>query len=284
MIDIIIPCYNAHKTLGITLNSIINQSIKDIINVILVDDCSNENYNYFVETYKKYISIKEVKTKENVGAGLAREEGINKSNSKYIMFCDSDDIFTNYDSAEALYNEIEKGLDYVNSGEYDEKRESFFILNGNVHAKIFRRKYLEENNIHFNSTRYHEDNYFNNLVVLSGAKKYDLYKTTYYYTYNKNSITNDDKDFERLEIYFQNMRDLINIVKDKNYSKVRLARFKREKYRFLRRIYKKFNNEQKDIFKKWIEEYDEDFLEFIDISDKQFVNKLIDYLNNIIKD
>ena len=77
MIDIIIPCYNAHKTLGITLNSIINQSIKDIINVILVDDCSNENYNYFVETYKKYISIKEVKTKENVGAGLAREEGIN---------------------------------------------------------------------------------------------------------------------------------------------------------------------------------------------------------------
>ena len=284
MIDIIIPCYNAHKTLGITLNSIINQSIKDIINVILVDDCSNENYNYFVETYKKYISIKEVKTKENVGAGLAREEGINKSNSKYIIFCDSDDIFTNYDSVEALYNEIEKRLDYVNSLEYDEKRESFFILNGNVHAKIFRRKYLEENNIHFNSTRYHEDNYFNNLVVLSGAKKYDLYKTTYYYTYNKNSITNDDKDFERLEIYFQNMRDLINIVKDKNYSKVRLARFKREKYRFLRRIYKKFNNEQKDIFKKWIEEYDEDFLEFIDISDKQFVNKLIDYLNNIIKD
>ena len=284
MIDIIIPCYNAHKTLGITLNSIINQSIKNIINVILVDDCSNENYNYFVETYKKYISIKEVKTKENVGAGLAREEGINKSNSKYIIFCDSDDIFTNYDSVEALYNEIEKRLDYVNSLEYDEKRESFFILNGNVHAKIFRRKYLEENNIHFNSTRYHEDNYFNNLVVLSGAKKYDLYKTTYYYTYNKNSITNDDKDFERLEIYFQNMRNLINIFKDKNYSKVRLARFKREKYRFLRRIYKKFNKKQKDIFKKWIEEYDEDFLEFIDISDKQFVNKLIDYLNNIIKD
>ena len=61
MIDIIIPCYNAHKTLGITLNSIINQSIKDIINVILVDDCSNENYNYFVETYKMYLAVTIIK-------------------------------------------------------------------------------------------------------------------------------------------------------------------------------------------------------------------------------
>ena len=61
------------------------------------------------------------------------------------------------------------------------------LLNGNVHGKIYRRKYLEDNNIHFNESRFHEDNYFNNLVTLSGAKMFDLDVCTYYYTYNNNS-------------------------------------------------------------------------------------------------
>lgn len=282
MIDIIIPCYNSHNTLKNTLNSIINQSIKDKIKVYLVDDCSDNNYNLFVEQYSKYIDIKEIRTKENGGAGLAREFGIQNSNSKYIMFVDSDDLLFSYRAAESLYNEIEKGFDYVNSIEYDEKRRKNLILNGNVHGKIFRREYLEKNDIHFNSTRYHEDNYFTNFVVLSGAKKSLIRECTYFYTYNKDSITNESEEFDRLEIYFQNMRDLINTITQKEYSKVRFARYKREKYRYLRRIYKTFSDEEKAIFRKWIEEYDKDFMQFIDLPERAFVCSLIDYLNSII--
>ena len=282
MIDIIIPCYNSHNTLKNTLNSIINQSIKDKIKVYLVDDCSDKNYNLFVEQYSKYIDIKEIRTKENGGAGLAREFGIQNSNSKYIMFVDSDDLLFSYRAAEFLYNEIEKGFDYVNSIEYDEKRRKNLILNGNVHGKIFRREYIEKNDIHFNSTRYHEDNYFTNFVVLSGAKKSLIRECTYFYTFNKDSITNESEEFDRLEIYFQNMRDLINIITQKEYSKVRFARYKREKYRYLRRIYKTFSDEEKAIFRKWIEEYDKDFMQFIDLPERAFVCSLIDYLNSII--
>lgn len=282
MIDIIIPCYNSHNTLKNTLNSIINQSIKDKIKVYLVDDCSDKNYNLFVEQYSKYIDIKEIRTKENGGAGLAREFGIQNSNSKYIMFVDSDDLLFSYQAVESLYNEIEKGFDYVNSIEYDEKRRKNLILNGNVHGKIFRREYLEKNDIHFNSTRYHEDNYFTNFVVLSGAKKSLIRECTYFYTFNKDSITNESEEFDRLEIYFQNMRDLINIITQKEYSKVRFARYKREKYRYLRRIYKTFSDEEKAIFRKWIEEYDKDFMQFIDLPERAFVCSLIDYLNSII--
>ena len=282
MIDIIIPCYNSHNTLKNTLNSIINQSIKDKLKVYLVDDCSDKNYNSFVEQYSKYIDIKEIRTKENGGAGLAREFGIQNSNSKYIMFVDSDDLLFSYRAAEFLYNEIEKGFDYVNSIEYDEKRRKNLILNGNVHGKIFRREYIEKNDIHFNSTRYHEDNYFTNFVVLSGAKKSLIRECTYFYTFNKDSITNESEEFDRLEIYFQNMRDLINIITQKEYSKVRFARYKREKYRYLRRIYKTFSDEEKAIFRKWIEEYDKDFMQFIDLPERAFVCSLIDYLNSII--
>ena len=282
MIDIIIPCYNSHSTLKNTLNSIINQSIKDKLKVYLVDDCSDKNYNLFVEQYSKYIDIKEIRTKENGGAGLAREFGIQNSNSEYIMFIDSDDLLFSYQAVESLYNEIEKGFDYVNSIEYDEKRGKNLILNGNVHGKIFRREYLEKNDIHFNSTRYHEDNYFTNFVVLSGAKKSLIRECTYFYTFNKDSITNESEEFERLEIYFQNMRDLINIITQKDYSKVRFARYKREKYRYLRRIYKTFSDEEKAIFRNWIEEYDKDFMQFIDLPERAFVCSLIDYLNKII--
>ena len=206
MIDIIIPCYNSHNTLKNTLNSIINQSIKDKLKVYLVDDCSDKNYNSFVEQYSKFIDIKEIRTKENGGAGLAREFGIQNSNSKYIMFVDSDDLLFSYQAVESLYNEIEKGFDYVNSIEYDEKRGKNLILNGNVHSKIYRREYLEKNDIHFNSTRYHEDNYFTNFVVLSGAKKSLIRECTYFYTFNKDSITNESEEFDRLEIYFQNIK------------------------------------------------------------------------------
>ncbi len=285
MIDIIIPCFNAHNSLPMTLNSIIIQSIKSKVKVLLVDDCSDHNYNDIVKKYSKYIDISEIRLEENSGPGIARQIGIDNTNSDYIMFIDSDDILFNYNTLEVLYNEIESGYDHVNSIEYDEKRESYLILNGNIHGKIYRRKYLLDNNIKFNNTRYHEDNFFNNHVVLSGARTSLLYICTYYYTYNKESITNNNsKEFDRLEIYLKNMNDLIDLVYKLNYSKYRLARFKREKYRYLKRIYKTFTDSEKETFKKWIQKYDSDFLSFIELDEDAFYEKLDKYLDEIIKD
>ena len=52
MIDIIIPAYNAHKTIGKTLCSIMLQSRRDLVNVYIVNDCSSTNYQEFVKNYK----------------------------------------------------------------------------------------------------------------------------------------------------------------------------------------------------------------------------------------
>ena len=57
MIDVIIPCYNAHSTIEKTLNSIIIQNIKDKVKVLLVDDASNKSYESIVDKYKEYIDI-----------------------------------------------------------------------------------------------------------------------------------------------------------------------------------------------------------------------------------
>ena len=283
MIDIIIPCYNAHSTLDKTLQSIAIQSIKDKVNVLLVDDCSDNNYNDFVNQYKKYYNISEIRLNKNSGPGVAREKGIQKTKSKYIVFIDGDDTFYSYNSLELLFNKIEEGYDTINSYEFDQKRNCKILLNGNVHGKMYKRKYLIDNDIHFNNTRYHEDNYFNNLVNLTGAKKTTLDDCTYFYSFNKESITNNNyNDFDKLELYLKNMYELLNNAKKNNYNKERIIRFIVEKYRYLKRIYKTFSDEQKDTLKKWLKIYDPNFLEFIDLSDLEFNEKLLFYVLDYI--
>lgn len=69
MIDIIIPAYNAHKTIGKTLCSIMLQSRRDLVNVYIVNDCSSTDYQEFVKKYKKYkkyFNIEELDIPQNV--------------------------------------------------------------------------------------------------------------------------------------------------------------------------------------------------------------------------
>ena len=282
MIDIIIPCYNAHNTLDKTLQSICVQSIKDKCKVLLVDDYSNKDYSDFIEKYKKYIDISVLRLDKNMGSGTARREGINHTKSKYIVFIDSDDMFYSVDALNDLYNEIENGYDVVNSVEYDEKRNILAMLNGNVHGKIYRRKYLKDNNITFNDTRVHEDNYFNNYCLLSGAKCFDIYSVTYYYVYNKKSITNiKNIEFERLEMYLSNMFDLMNIANNNNYDKVKILFFKKEKYLYLSRLYKSLNRKKKKEFIKLIEKYDPNYLKYLDKTDEEKKSLLLtEYFND----
>jgi glycosyltransferase involved in cell wall biosynthesis len=140
MIDIIIPCYNAHSTIEKTLNSIIVQSIKEKAKVLLVDDASDKGYESVVSKYKEYIDISLLILKDNVGPGLAREKGIQHTKSKYIMFIDSDDLLMNVYSLELLYKNIEEGYDYVITEHYNEKTGVVYVNSGDLHGKIYRRK------------------------------------------------------------------------------------------------------------------------------------------------
>lgn len=64
MIDIIIPAYNAHKTIEKTLNSISYQENSFLFNVYIINDASEKDYFEFIEFYKDFIKIKELKLNE----------------------------------------------------------------------------------------------------------------------------------------------------------------------------------------------------------------------------
>ena len=65
-LDIIIPCYNAKKTIVKTLSSICLQENIEKANIYLVNDCSDYDYSFYIDFFKNFINIKELKTPQNM--------------------------------------------------------------------------------------------------------------------------------------------------------------------------------------------------------------------------
>jgi teichuronic acid biosynthesis glycosyltransferase TuaG len=95
--SVIIPSYNASKTLSCTLKSCLNQSFHDF-EVILIDDCSNDDTEQiclkFSERFKKAkICFRYFRLEKNHGVSYARNFGWNNALGDYVCFLDSDDIW-----------------------------------------------------------------------------------------------------------------------------------------------------------------------------------------------
>lgn len=86
LVSIIIPCYQAEKTVSQTLEDIFKQTYKNI-EIIAVDDGSTDSTGRILQKYHNQIKI--IKT-ENQGASAARNKGFSESNGGYILFCDAD--------------------------------------------------------------------------------------------------------------------------------------------------------------------------------------------------
>jgi glycosyltransferase involved in cell wall biosynthesis len=96
LVSIIVPIYNSELYLERCISSIINQTYKDI-EIILVNDGSNDNSKYICEKYMKIDSRIFLINKENNGQSSARNDGLDFSKGSFLAFIDSDDyIDKNY--------------------------------------------------------------------------------------------------------------------------------------------------------------------------------------------
>ena len=89
-VSIVIPIYNAEKTLKKCVDSIINQTFSEI-QCILVNDGSTDDSQLICEEYKKKDKRITVIQKENTGVSNSRNIGMKYASGKYVMFIDSDD-------------------------------------------------------------------------------------------------------------------------------------------------------------------------------------------------
>ncbi|MBQ4104836.1 MAG: glycosyltransferase family 2 protein [Clostridia bacterium] len=90
LVSIVVPVYNVEKYLDRCIKSIINQTYENL-EIILVDDGSTDSSPRMCDSYAEKDNRIKVLHKENAGAGLARNSGLELATGRYIFFFDSDD-------------------------------------------------------------------------------------------------------------------------------------------------------------------------------------------------
>ena len=216
-VSVIVPVYNVEKYIDKCLNTLVNQTLKDI-EIIIVNDGSPDNSQEIIDKYqKKYPKKIKSYIKENGGQGSARNFGLEKATGEYIGYVDSDD-FIELDMYEKLYNKAKKNdLDIVICGNYcvtetgnkteesdrrlfsDKKKNAFFGKMA-VWNKIYKRELLLNSNISFRSKLWYEDLDFT-VQILSLAKKVGYVdKPLYNYLIREGSTMNNSNIKRNLEI------------------------------------------------------------------------------------
>ena len=107
-VSIILPNYNSSSTIIATVNSIIKQSYKNW-ELIIIDDCSDIKTKKILAKFEKIKKVKIIYLKKNYGAGFCRNFAIKKSNSQYLAFIDSDDLW-HKNKLKLQINYMEKNL------------------------------------------------------------------------------------------------------------------------------------------------------------------------------
>lgn len=201
-ISVVIPVYNVEKYIKECIESVINQTFKDI-EIIVVDDGSKDSSMKIVEKYLYDKRIKIIKQK-NGGAASARNTGMKEAKGKYIYFIDSDDFIEN-NVLEELYknseletmdivftsfsyykNKLKKTKkskfkfpfkNYINKGYY-------YLYNGeeiNVWNRLYKKEFLLKYNFKFIEGIIHEDQDFGFKTTLLADKV--KYTENYGYKY-----------------------------------------------------------------------------------------------------
>ena len=129
-VSVILPVYNVEKYIRQCLDSIVNQTLKDI-QIICVDDGSTDSSPEIIEEYARKDSRVIAIHQENGGAGAARNNGLRHAAGKYLSFLDSDDFFE-LNMLEEAYNCAEQyGADFVvfKSNQYFEDSDCYKDVN-----------------------------------------------------------------------------------------------------------------------------------------------------------
>ena len=217
LISIIVPCYNVSKYVSKCLDSLINQTYKNI-EIILVDDCSNDNTRDILKEYlKKDNRIKLICNKKNSGLSFSRNVGISNSSGQYIGFIDSDD-YVDFDFYEKLYCSMDSECDismcdFKVINEFDnsqviskcfsgDKIDKLSAINTGLAAsvcnKLFRRDLILSYD--FEVGKVNEDIAVT-IPLIVKARKIGYAKTYYYYIQRNNSIQNSVFSYKRFDIF-----------------------------------------------------------------------------------
>lgn len=234
-ISVIIPIYNTEKYLEETLDSILNQTMIDDVEVLMIDDGSKDNSRKIIEKYASEYDNFYGFYNENVGQGCERNFGMEHARGEYIHFMDSDDYIPPK-AYEKLY-EIAKEEDYdivmgniskfTSNSTWNEhlyetvyKEVDEYISSTNIHQnkalvydtsptnKIIKRSFLEENQILFPDERIFYEDLFFTIKMHHFAKKVGILHEDVYYWRSRRDSSSTSQQVNQIG----NFKDRINIL------------------------------------------------------------------------
>lgn len=260
IISIIVPIYKVEKFLRKCIDSIINQTYKNI-EIILVDDGSPDSCGVICDEYEKEDNRIRVIHKKNGGLSEARNYGIEASIGKYIMFVDSDDyidknmcerllsIAQRYDTDITMCEiyEISGMQKYISPISNLERNK---IFNGDIVMKEFflrystelyaswnklykRELFFSENNIRFPVGELYEDMFIEYKLYNLSKRIIIIPDKLYYYIQRKDSITGTKCTIKHINSRLNYIKTLKNFFENvdadiKKYVEVAILRAKIE--------------------------------------------------------
>ena len=284
-VSVIVPVYNVFEYIDDCLNSLVNQTLKDI-EIIVINDGSSDNSQSIIDSYaKKYSNIKAFK-KENGGLSDTRNFGIKHARGEYITFVDGDD-YVNSDMYEKMYAKAKSNdfdivscdINYVypndNKIVYTVPKKDtsnikkvFIDLYPTVCTKLFKRELFTKTDLLFKTGVWFEDVEFMYRLLPYVNKIGVLHEAYYQYVQRDKSITRTVSDkiydyvdnFNGLVLYYQK-----NKLFDKYYKEI--------EYAYVRYLYA--------TFVRSCLKYDYDkYLKAVDDAKKNVLNKFPKYRRN----
>ena len=260
------PVYGVENYIQKCLLSVLNQSFQDEIEILVVDDLGPDKSMDIVReiqvTHPKGKNIRIITQPKNMGCWAARNRVLEEAQGEYIMLVDSDDYISE-DCIEKLYaqavehqveavygsvlpvdlqgNTLDIGQDFLN--------QPYLVLQGkdclanfankSVHPTLrdfiwnilFRKDFIEKNNIRFKQARFNDDMICSADVVPLVTSAVLIPDHTYYYVIRDNSLSNYQ---HRKEIKLDEIKEFIRIysylknkcleLKDKSYFETRCTK------------------------------------------------------------
>lgn len=278
-ISVIVPVYNMEKYLEKCLDSLVNQTLKEIEIIAVNDGSKDKSINILKKYSKKYKNIK-IYDHDNQGISKTRNFGIEKATGEYIAFIDSDD-YVDTRMFEIMYKKAKKDnldivvCDYYNYYENKNKIEKFkivdfkdttisenksliFQINPSPWNKIYKKELFEVKKYRFPIGIKYEDLGYIPILLTEANRigKVNIPLNYYLIRGNSETTTIDERVFDIFKI----LDILYEYFENKNMEKTKEVEFLFISKLTMYNLQQKFN-----INKKCANE---------------FINKSFDYLND----
>ena len=253
LVSVIVPVYNVEKYLRRCLDSIINQTLKDI-EIICVNDGSKDSSLDILKEYSQKDSRVKIIDQENAGLSAARNSGMEIASGEYIGYVDSDD-WVDLNFFEKLYNAAKKHdadiavadfvrqhskkkkirLNITEEKVYETPEEKYLVCKtyreGCVWNKIYRNDFLKSINLKFVPGMYYEDRDFTARSLYFSKKLVTVPGTYYDYFVNPKSIVKFGRNEKQDEHYVLVRQQVLQFIKEHNIN-VPDGLYKAEKYKY----------------------------------------------------